>query len=69
MGYVAIDANEADNGILGNDTYAAIAQLTWQPSDVASLSFTYARSSNSFNTGTGSELTSDTFNREAEDVI
>jgi hypothetical protein len=68
LGYVAIDANEADNGILGNDTYAAIAQLTWQPSDIASLSFTYAHSSNSFNTGTGSELTSDPFNRDAEDV-
>jgi len=69
LGYVAIDANEADNGILGNDTYAAIAQLTWQPSDITSLSFTYARSSNSFNTGTGSELTSDPFNRETEDII
>lgn len=69
LGYVAIDANEADNGILGNDTYAAIAQLTWQPSDITSLSFTYAHSSNSFNTGTGSELTSDPFNREAEDVM
>lgn len=69
LGYVAIDANEADNGILGNDTYAAIAQLTWQPNDIASLSFTYARSSNSFNTGTGSELTSDPFNRDAEDVM
>ncbi|WP_446350662.1 hypothetical protein [Coleofasciculus sp. F4-SAH-05] len=68
LGYVAIDANEADNGILGNDTYAAIAQLTWQPNEFTSLSFTYARSSNSFNTGTGSELTSDPFNRDAEDV-
>ncbi|WP_375513274.1 hypothetical protein [uncultured Nostoc sp.] len=47
----------------------AIAQLILEPTKTPELSVTYIHSHNNLKTGTGSELTSDPFNDEADAII
>ncbi len=68
LGYITSDAANPEKGIFASP-YAAIAQLTLEPSKTTALSFTYIHSYNNLNTGTGSELTSNPFDDEADAIV
>ncbi|AFZ32852.1 cyanobacterial porin [Gloeocapsa sp. PCC 7428] len=67
VGYAASDASDSEVGIW-QSPYAAVAQLTVQPSESLNVALTYIRSYNSISTGTGSELSNDPFDDEAETI-
>ncbi|MBE9198519.1 MULTISPECIES: iron uptake porin [unclassified Nodularia (in: cyanobacteria)] len=67
LGYVTSDAANPDKGIFANP-YGAIAQLTLEPTKTTAISFTYLHSYNNLNTGTGSELTGNPFNDQADAI-
>jgi Carbohydrate-selective porin, OprB family/S-layer homology domain len=67
LGYITRAATDASVGIT-QSPYAAVAQVTAQPSDTTRFSLTYVRSFNGLDTGTGSALASDPF-AEASDAI
>lgn len=67
LGYLADDADDPTSGIF-NSSYGAIAQLVVEPHKAFDLGLTYVYSYNNVNTGTGSELANDPFDRDAEDV-
>jgi hypothetical protein len=67
LGYLADNAADPEFGIF-NAPYGAIAQLIVQPSKAVDLGLTYVRSYNTLDTGTGSELANDPFDREANQI-
>ncbi|MBD2296772.1 iron uptake porin [Anabaena sphaerica FACHB-251] len=67
LGYIASDADDPNRGIFASPN-GAIAQLTLEPSKTTAFSLTYVYSHNNLNTGTGSELTSDPFNDQANSI-
>ncbi|WP_017314348.1 iron uptake porin [Mastigocladopsis repens] len=67
LGYLADDANDPRSGIF-KGPYGAIAQLIIQPNKALDLGLTYVRSYNTLNTGTGSELANDPFDRDADHI-
>lgn len=67
LGYLADDANNPRSGIF-KGPYGAIAQLIIQPNKALDLGLTYVRSYNTLNTGTGSQLANDPFDRDADDI-
>lgn len=67
LGFLADNANNPRSGIF-NGSYGAIAQLIIQPSKAVDLGLTYVHSYNSLNTGTGSELANDPFDRDADHI-
>lgn len=68
VGYVTNDAANPEAGIFASP-YGAIAQLTLEPTETTAFSVTYIHSYNNLDTGTGSALTGDPFNNEADAVI
>ncbi|WP_229546063.1 iron uptake porin [Nostoc sp. CHAB 5836] len=68
LGYLVDDANEPEIGF-GGENYAAMAQLTLEPSDSFEVGFTYIRSYNNVNTGTGSSRANDPFDDESEAIV
>ncbi|MEA5565134.1 iron uptake porin [Anabaena sp. UHCC 0399] len=67
LGYVTKDAADPEKGIFASP-YGAIAQLTLKPSQTTALSVTYIHSYNNVNTGTGSKLTNNPFNNQADAI-
>ncbi len=67
IGYITSDVNNPERGIFASP-YGAIAQLTLEPTKTTALSFTYIYSYNNLNTGTGSDLTGDPFDNEADAI-
>ncbi|UKO99545.1 iron uptake porin [Nostoc sp. UHCC 0870] len=67
LGYVSNNAANPEKGIFASP-YGAIAQLTLKPSKTTALSVTYIHSYNNVNTGTGSELTNNPFNNQADAI-
>ncbi|AFZ25410.1 Carbohydrate-selective porin, OprB family [Cylindrospermum stagnale PCC 7417] len=67
LGYIASNAANSERGIFASPN-GAIAQLTLEPTKTTALSFTYVYSRNNLNTGTGSELTSDPFDDQANTI-
>lgn len=67
LAYVPDDGDDLDAGIV-DGPYAAIAQLTFTPSDRVGLSLAYVHSYNSLDTGRGSERSDDPFDDESEDI-
>ncbi|MDB9373600.1 iron uptake porin [Nodularia sphaerocarpa] len=67
LGYVTSDAANPERGIFANP-YGAIAQLTLEPTKTTAISFTYLHSYNNLNTGTGSQLTGNPFNNQANAI-
>jgi hypothetical protein len=65
--YVPDDGDDLEAGIFAGP-YAAIAQLTFTPSDRFGLGLAYVRSYNSLDTGRGSERSNDPFDDESEDI-
>lgn len=68
LGYITDDATNPETGIFASP-YGAIAQFTLEPTESTEFSLTYIHSYNNLGTGTGSELTADPFNDEADAVI
>ncbi|WP_118167609.1 iron uptake porin [Nostoc sphaeroides] len=68
LGYISSNAANSEKGIFASP-YGAIAQLTLEPTKTTELSFTYIHSHNNLKTGTGSELTSDPFNDQADAIV
>lgn len=68
VAYISSNAANSEKGIFASP-YGAIAQLTLEPTKTTALSVTYLHSYNNLNTGTGSELTSDPFNDEADAIV
>ncbi|MBE8997885.1 carbohydrate porin [Nostoc sp. LEGE 12447] len=68
LGYISSNAANSEKGIFASP-YGAIAQLTLEPTKTTELSLTYIHSHNNLKTGTGSELTSDPFNEEADAIV
>jgi Carbohydrate-selective porin, OprB family len=68
VGYLADDANEIDEGLIGG-SYGAIAQLTYQPSKKFGIGINYIRSFNALDTNTGSERANDPFNEDSEAIV
>ncbi len=68
LGFIANDADEPGSGITGS-RYGAIVQLNFEPNEDIELGLTYVRSYNNLNTGTGSQLANDPFDRESNRVI
>nr|MCU0551428.1 iron uptake porin [Leptolyngbya sp. Prado105] len=68
VGYVASKANQPDVGI-AQSSYAAVAQVTIEPTDFARFSLTYIRSFNGLDTGTGSTLAGDPFNDNSDAIV
>jgi hypothetical protein len=68
LGYTTRDAANPERGIFASP-YAAIAQFTLEPTKNTALSFTYIHSYNNLKTGTGSELTSNPFDDEADAIV
>jgi hypothetical protein len=68
LGYLAEDANEVEEGLLGG-SYGAIAQLTYQPSKRFGIGINYIRSFNALDTNTGSERANDPFNEASEAIV
>ncbi|GAX37718.1 iron uptake porin [Nodularia sp. NIES-3585] len=74
LGYVTSDAANPERGIFANpygaiaSLAAGIAQLTLEPTKTTAISFTYVHSYNNLNTGTGSELTGNPFNNQADAI-
>ncbi|WNN89940.1 iron uptake porin [Gloeocapsopsis dulcis] len=67
VGIAASAATDPEVGIW-QSPYAAIAQLTVQPIETLNLGLTYVRSYNSIGTGTGSELSNDPFDGDADAI-
>jgi Carbohydrate-selective porin, OprB family/S-layer homology domain len=67
LGYLADNANNPRSGIF-KSPYGAIAQLIIQPNKALDLGLTYVRSYNNLNTGTGSQLANDPFDRDADHI-
>ncbi len=67
LGYVTSNAANPEKGIFASP-YGAIAQLTLEPTKNTAISFTYLHSYNNLNTGTGSELTGNPFNNQADAI-
>jgi Carbohydrate-selective porin, OprB family/S-layer homology domain len=67
LGYLADNANDPRSGIFGGP-YGAIAQVILRPTKTLDLGFTYVRSYNTLDTGTGSELANDPFDDDAEQI-
>ncbi|WP_017318084.1 iron uptake porin [Mastigocladopsis repens] len=67
LGYLAENINDPEVGF-DKAGYAAIAQLTLEPSDTFKVGFTYIHSYNSLDTGTGSRGANDPFNDESDAV-
>ncbi|MDH6105275.1 iron uptake porin [Anabaenopsis tanganyikae CS-531] len=67
LGYIASNAANSERGIFASPN-GTIAQLTLEPSPTTALSFTYVYSQDNLNTGTGSKLTSDPFNYQANSI-
>ncbi len=67
VGIATSDATDPEVGIW-QSPYAAIAQLTVQPIETLNLGLTYVRSYNSISTGTGSELSNDPFDGDADAI-
>lgn len=61
LGFLADDAEEPETG-LGGGAYGAIAQLTVEPTENLDFGFSYVRSYNTLDTGTGSRRANDPFN-------
>ncbi|WP_414527281.1 iron uptake porin [Nodularia chucula] len=68
MGYIARGATNPEVGI-AQSPYAAIAQATIEPTDLARFSLTYVRSFNGLDTGTSSALASDPFEDDSDAII
>jgi hypothetical protein len=68
LGYITSNPMNPETGIFASP-YGAIAQLTIEPTETTALSLTYAHSYNNLNTGTGSELSRDPFDDEADAII
>ncbi len=67
MGYVADDADDPDTGLNKSD-YAAIAQLTFEPSKKFILGLNYIHSFNNLDTNTGSDRANDPFDDNSESI-
>ncbi|MBH8551460.1 carbohydrate porin [Nostocaceae cyanobacterium CENA357] len=67
LGYITSDAANPERGIFASP-YGAIAQFTLEPTKTTAISFTYIHSYNNLKTGTGSELTSNPFDDEADAI-
>ncbi|MDY6900231.1 MAG: iron uptake porin [Cyanobacteriota bacterium] len=67
LGYVADDADEPENGLIKSD-YAAIAQLTLEPSKTSKVGLNYIHSYNNIDTNTGSEGANDPFDDNSESI-
>ncbi|MEM6751682.1 MAG: iron uptake porin [Cyanobacteria bacterium P01_C01_bin.38] len=67
MGYVADDVEEPETGLSKAD-YAAIAQLTFEPSERLLIGVNYIHSFNSTDTNTGSKGSNDPFDDESEAI-
>ncbi|MGB7379924.1 MAG: iron uptake porin [Rivularia sp. (in: cyanobacteria)] len=67
MGYVADDADDPDTGFNKSD-YAAIAQLTFEPSKTFILGLNYIHSFNNLDTNTGSDRANDPFDDNSESI-
>lgn len=67
LGYLADDANEVDEGLVGG-AYGAIAQLTYQPNKKFGIGINYIRSFNALDTNTGSERANDPFQERSEAI-
>ncbi|MGM3304803.1 iron uptake porin [Anabaena sp. WFMT] len=67
LGYIASNADDSEKGIFSSPN-GVISQLTLEPTKTTALSFTYVYSHNNLNTGTGSELTRDPFNDQANSI-
>ncbi|BAB76890.1 iron uptake porin [Anabaena sp. FACHB-709] len=67
LGYVTNNAANPEKGIFASP-YGAIAQFTLEPTKNTALSVTYIHSYNNVNTGTGSELTNNPFNNQADAI-
>ncbi|MBD2693371.1 iron uptake porin [Anabaena catenula] len=67
LGYIASNAADSNKGIFASPN-GVISQLTLEATKTTALSFTYVYSHNNLNTGTGSELTSDPFNDQANSI-
>jgi hypothetical protein len=67
LGYVTNDAANPETGIFASP-YGAIAQLTLEPTKNTALSLTYIHSYNNVKTGTGSELTNNPFDDQADAI-
>ncbi|HIK07855.1 MAG TPA: carbohydrate porin [Trichormus sp. M33_DOE_039] len=68
LGYITNDAANPETGVFASP-YGAIAQLTVEPTKTTALSLTYIHSYNNVKTGTGSELTNNPFNDQADAII
>lgn len=67
MGYTADDAEDPETGLSKSD-YAAIAQLTFEPSERLLIGINYIHSFNNIDTETGSEGSNDPFDDESEAI-
>jgi Carbohydrate-selective porin, OprB family len=67
VGFIANNVNQPDTGF-NKAEYGAIAQLTLEPADDVQFGFTYVRSYNSIDTGTGSERANDPFDDKSEAI-
>ncbi|WP_421657685.1 iron uptake porin [Leptothermofonsia sp. ETS-13] len=67
LGYLADRVNKPGVG-LGNASYGAIAQLTFEFSKTFGLGLTYVRSFNSLDTNTGSDRANDPFNNRSNAI-
>ncbi|MDZ7951137.1 iron uptake porin [Nostoc sp. DedQUE09] len=67
LAYVTNDAANPERGIFASP-HGAIAQITLEPTKTTALSVTYIYSYNNVNTGTGSELTNNPFNNQADAI-
>lgn len=67
LGYVADDAGDPEFGINKSD-YAAMAQLSFEPSKTSKVGFNYIHSYNNLNTRTGSDRANDPFNDNSESI-
>ncbi|MBW4552741.1 MAG: iron uptake porin [Aphanocapsa sp. GSE-SYN-MK-11-07L] len=61
VGYLADGAEDPNQGFLGQESYAAIGQLTFKLKPDIKLGATYVYSYNGLDTGTGSQLANDPF--------
>lgn len=68
IGYVGENAEDPEKG-LTQGAYAAIAQLTFQPSKQSRFGFTYIHSYNSIDTGTGGDRANDPFDDQSEAIV
>ncbi|MGB6296221.1 MAG: iron uptake porin [Rivularia sp. (in: cyanobacteria)] len=67
MGYVADDADSPETGLNKSD-YAAIAQVTIQPSKTSKVGLNYVHSYNNIDTNTGSSRANDPFDDNSESI-